>query len=100
MYMEERWYKSLVKIVKARLLFYQLNIKKENKHFIIINAGVEDIIIPKKQIANYTVIYFTKDKKVVNKFISDSIWKNTVFKSFLSHYWKRQTENLKTYDNL
>ncbi len=98
--MEERWYKSLIKIIKARLLFYQLSVRKENKHFIIINAGIEDIIIPKKKISNITVIYFTKDKKVVSKFVNESIWKNVVFKAFLAHYWKRQTENLNTYDRL
>lgn len=98
--MEERWYKSLVKILKARMLFYNLSIKKENKHFIVIDSGIEDIIIPKKQISGLTVIYFTKDKKVVSKFTSDSIWKNNVFKSFLLHYWKRQKENLKLYDNI
>jgi len=98
--MEERWYKSLVKILKARLLFYQLKVKKENKHFIIIDAGIEDIIIPKKQIGNYTVVYFVRDKKVVSKFISDSIWKNNVFKDFVSFYWKRERENLNRYDNI
>lgn len=98
--MEERWFKSLIKIIKARLLFYQLSIKKENKHFIIIDSGVEDIIIPKKQMFNYIVIYFVKDKKVVSKFVSDSEWKNNVFKAFIKHYWQRQRENLKNYDNI
>lgn len=98
--MEERWYKSLIKIVRARLLFYQLELKKENKHFIIINAGIEDIVIPKKQILNYTVIYFVKDNKVVSKFVSDSEWKNNVFKAFIKHYWRRQRENLKIYDKI
>lgn len=98
--MEERWYKSLTKIIKARLLYYQLNIRKENKHFIIIDAGIEDIVIPKKQILNCTVIYFTRDRKVVSKFISKSEWKNEVFKEFLNLYWKRQKENLHRYDNL
>lgn len=98
--MEERWYKSLTKIIKARLLYYQLNIRKENKHFIIINAGIEDIVIPKRQILNYTVVYFTRDKKVVSKFISKSEWKNEVFKEFLRFYWDRQRENLNRYDNI
>ncbi len=98
--MKDRWYTSLVKIVKARLLFYNLKVKKENKHFLIIDSGIEDIIIPKKQILDYIVIYFVKDGKVVSKFVSDSEWKNTVFKSFLIHYWNRQTENLKIYDNI
>ena len=98
--MEERWYKSLVKILKARLLFYQLTLKKENKHFIIIDAGIEDIVIPKKQILNYTVVYFVKDNKVVSKFVSDSEWKNNVFKAFIKHYWRRQRENLKIYDKI
>ncbi len=98
--MEERWYKSLVKILKARLLFYQLELKKENKHFIIINGGIEDIIIPKKQIAPYTVVYFVKDGKVVSKFTDNSEWKNNVFKAFVSFYWRRQRENLNRYDKL
>lgn len=98
--MNTRYYTSLLKIIRARLLFYNLSIKKENKNFIIIDAGIEDIVILKKQISGNTVIYFTKDKKVVSKFISDSIWKNVVFKSFLKHFWRRQTENLKTYDNI
>lgn len=98
--MEERWYKSLVKILKARLLFYQLELKKENKHFIIISNGIEDIVIPKKQIANYTVVYFVKDKKVVGKFVDDSVWKNNVFKAFITFYWRRERENLNRYDNL
>lgn len=98
--MKERWYKSLVKIIRARLLFYNFKVKKENKHFIIIDGGIEDIIIPKKQVGEYTVVYFVKDKKVVGKFVNDSVWKNTVFNSFLAYFWNRQTENLKRYDNL
>jgi hypothetical protein len=98
--MEERWYKSLVKILKARLLFYQLKLKKETKHFIIIDAGIEDIVIPKKQLLGYTVVYFVKDNRVVNKFVSDSEWKNNVFDAFIKHYWRRQKENLNRYDKI
>lgn len=98
--MEKRWYNSLVKILKARLLFYQLRLRKEDRNFIIIDAGIEDIIIPKKQISNYTVIYFVKDKIVVGKFVSSSEWKNNVFKDFIRFYWQRQKENLNIYDNI
>lgn len=98
--MDKRWYNSLVKILKARLLFYQLKIKKENKSFIIIDSGIEDIVIPKKQIFNYIVVYFVKDEKVVAKFVSNSEWKNNVFKDFIKFYWQRQRENLNIYDNI
>lgn len=98
--MDKRWYNSLVKILKARLLFYQLRLRKENKNFIVIDTGIEDIIIPKKQISNYTVIYFVKDKVVVGKFVSSSEWKSNVFKDFIRFYWQRQKENLNIYDNI
>lgn len=98
--MDKRWYNSLVKILKARLLFYQLKLKKENKSFIIIDSGVEDIIIPKKQMFNYIVVYFVKDEKVVAKFVSNSEWKNNVFKDFIKFYWQRQRENLNIYDKI
>jgi hypothetical protein len=98
--MEKRWHDSLVKILKARLLFYQLKLIKESSSFIIIDAGIEDIIIPKKQISTATIIYFVKNKEVVGKFISSSEWKNNVFKEFMKFYWQRQKENLNTYDNI
>jgi hypothetical protein len=81
-------------------LFYQLKLKKETKHFIIIDAGIEDIVIPKKQLLGYTVVYFVKDNRVVNKFVSDSEWKNNVFDAFIKHYWRRQKENLNRYDKI
>lgn len=98
--MEKRWYDSLIKILKARLLFYQLELRKENSSFIIIDAGIEDIVIPKKQISTATIIYFVRNKEVVGKFISNSEWKNNIFKEFMKFYWQRQKENLNTYDNI
>lgn len=98
--MEKKWYDSLVKILKARLLFYQLKLRKENSSFIIIDAGIEDIIIPKKKISTATIIFFVRNEEVVGKFISNSEWKNNVFKEFMKFYWQRQKENLNTYDNI
>lgn len=98
--MKEKWYQSLLKLLKNRLLFYGFKIKKETNDVIIFDLLIEDLIIPKKRNYEDVVFYFVKDTEIVYKFYSQLIYKKNLFREFIKCFWDRQYENLNRYDNI
>jgi hypothetical protein len=96
---EKKYYKSFINNITGFLLLHGHHIVNENKHGIVFDLNVEKLVIPKKHIG-FVQIYFVREGKIVDRFMTISKYKFKAQAKFLKFYKKRMLATLSEIDNL
>lgn len=97
--MENKFYKGFVQNIKGFLLLHGHELVNENKYGYVFDLNVEKLIIPKKHIG-FVQIYFVRDGKIVDRFMTTSKYKFQAQTRFIKFYNKRMLATLFEIDNL
>lgn len=85
--------------IKGFLLLNGHELINENKYGLVFDLNVEKAIIPKKHIG-FVQVYFVRDSKIVDRFMTTSKYKFQAQKRFIKFYKKRMLATLSEIDNL